>query len=370
MNYLKKMKKNKDGDDEEMSENNEEKRCIICNRPYNHHYDLFGRSCLANLYTQLNISNSILISNKEKHLCNVIARRNFKFFLSKEKKYALTENYIALDYLKRIDLKFTEDIKNTIKENIKRISILKKYVKSMLPTYSLNDFYKIYNDYIEFKKLLNENINTGKKDFDETALKGFSVIFDIDKIAMPLYYSAFYEMQRMFWEIVVMGGLVADMKLSSYLMRISLTNNGEYDKEDSVLTIEDENVNKILFDDDTFKKKINSMLEEDNVTINNKLVSFDNGDLLLALHDFTLNLKANKKENGNWNVYIEIIDKYDFTDIKNLKEYVSSTASVPMSIFSSTLNNFAAISSSYNVIKPFNFKLKIKNDDYKIENMK
>lgn len=130
----------------------------------------------------------------------------------------------------------------------------------MLPIYSLNDFYKIYNDYMEFKKLLNENISDGKKDFDETILKGFAIIFDIDKITMPLYYSAFYEMQRMFWEIIVISGLLADMKLSA--------------------------------------------------------------------------------------------------------------DSVPMSIFSSTLNNFAAISSSYNVIKPFNFKLKIKNDDYKIENMK
>ncbi len=351
-------------------ENNEEKRCIICNRPYNYHYDLFGRSCLANLYTQLNISNPRLISNKEKHLCNVIARRSFKLFLSKEKKNALTENYIALDYLKRIDLKFTEDIKNSIKENIRKISFFKKYVKSMLPTYSLNDFYKIYNDYMEFKKLLNENINTGNKKSDEIALKGFSVIFDIDKITMPLYYSAFYEMQRVFWETVVIGGLLANMQLSAYLMRISLTNNGEYDKEDSVLIIEDENINKILFDDDTFKNKINSMLEEDNVDINNKLVSLDSGDLLLALHNFTLNLKANKKENGNWDLDIEITDKYDFTDIKNLKDYFSSTSSVPMSIFSSTLNNFAAISSSYNVIKPFNFKLKIKNDDYRIENMK
>ena len=46
------------------------------------------------------------------------------------------------------------------------------------------------------------------------------------------------------------------MKLSAYLMRISVTNNGEYDKENSVLIIEDENVNKILFEDDTFKKEI------------------------------------------------------------------------------------------------------------------
>lgn len=182
----------------------------------------------------------------------------------------------------------------------------------MLPIYSLNDFYKIYNDYIEYKKLLNENVSVGKNDFDETILKGFAIIFDIDKITMPLYYSAFYEMQRMFWEIVVMGGLLADMKLSAYLMRISVTNNGEYDKEGSVLIIEDENVNKILFDNDIFKKKINNMLEEDNVIITNKLVSFGNGDLLLALHNFTLNLKANKKENGNWNLY----DDYKIENMK------------------------------------------------------
>ena len=62
---------------ENNKQNNEEKRCIICNRPYNYHYDLFGRNCLMNLYTQLNISNFRFISNKEKHLCNVIAHRNF-----------------------------------------------------------------------------------------------------------------------------------------------------------------------------------------------------------------------------------------------------------------------------------------------------
>lgn len=349
-------------------QNTEERRCIICNKPYNYHYDLFGRSCLTNLYRQLNISNPKFISNKEKHLCNVIAHRNFKFFLGKNKKYALAENYIALDYLKGIDLSFTENIKIKLKENMKNISIFKKYNTSLLPIYSLSDFYKIYNDYIEFKDLLNENINSNNKNFDETILKGFSVIFNVNKITMPLYYSAFYEMQHMFWEIVVIGGLLTNMKLSAYLMQISLTNSGEYEKKDDILIIEDENISKMLLDNDVFKKKINELLIKDEVNINNKLVSFSQGDLLLALHDFTLNLKANKKENGNWSVEIEINDKYDFTDIKNLKDYVKSTDSVPMSLFSSILNNFAAVSSSYNVIKPFNFKIKIKDDDYKIEN--
>ena len=237
---------------ENNNENNNEKRCIICNRPHNYKYDLFGRNCLMNLYTQLNISNSRFISNKEKHLCNVIAHRNFKFFLNKQKKYALTENYIALDYLKRMDLKAVENIKLNLTKNIKNISIFKSYTKSMLPTYSLNDFYKIYNDYIDFKNLLNENMQSNNKNFDETILKGFSIIFDANKISIPLYYSIFYEMQYMFWETVVIGGLLANMKLSAYLMQISLTNSGEYEKEGNILTIEDENINKILFENDEF----------------------------------------------------------------------------------------------------------------------
>ena len=351
---------------ENNKQNNEEKRCIICNKPYNYQYDLFGRNCLMKLYTQLNISNSRLILNKEKHLCNVIAHRNFKFFLGKNKKYALTENYIALDYLKRMDLKSVEDMKLKLTENIKNISIFKSYTKSMLPTYSLNDFYKIYNDYIDFKNLLNENIKSKDKDFDETILKAFSIIFDANKISMPLYYSIFYEMQYMFWEIVVIGGLLANMKLSAYLMQISLTNSGEYEKEENILTIEDENITKILVENEEFKEKINSLLTSSDINIKNKLMRFSEKDLLLSLHDATLNLRANKKENDNWHIDIEIVDKYDFTDIKNLKDYVTSTDSIIMSLLSSTLNNFATISSSCNVIKPFNFIIKITNDNYKI----
>ena len=50
-----------------------------------------------------------------------------------------------------------------------------------------------------------------------------------------------------------------------------------------------------------------------------------------------------------------------------VNDYISSTDTVPMSLFSSTLNNFAAISSSYGVINPFNFMIKMKVKNYKIE---
>ena len=234
--------------------------------------------------------------------------------------------------------------------------------------YTLNDFYKIYNDYINFKNLLNENIKSNDKDFDETILKGFSIIFDANKISIPLYYSIFYEMQYMFWEIVVIGGLLANMKLSAYLMQISLTNSGEYEKEGNILTIEDASITKILFENDEFKECINSLLTDDEVDIKNKLIRFYVGDLLLSLHDVTLNMRATKNENDTWNIDIEIIDKYDFTNFKKLRDYVTSTDSIIMSLLSSTLNDFAAISSSYNVIKPFNFIIKVKKENYKIQN--
>ena len=173
-------------------------------------------------------------------------------------------------------------------------------------------------------------------------------------------------MQYMFWNIVVIGGLLSNMKLSAYLMQISLTNSGEYEKEGNILVIEDEKITNILFENKEFKEKINSLLTDSDINIKNEFIHFSEKDLLLSLHDATLNLRATRKESDNWNIDLEIVDKYDFTDIKNLKDYVTSTDSITMSLLSSTLNNFATISSSYNVIKPFNFLIKIKNENYKM----
>lgn len=75
-----------------------EKRCKLCNKPYEHHYVLFGRGCLENLYELLGFSRPRIIWNKELYLCNKIALKNHKFFLSKKKKYVLAQKYIALKY--------------------------------------------------------------------------------------------------------------------------------------------------------------------------------------------------------------------------------------------------------------------------------
>lgn len=71
----------------------EEKRCIICNKPYSYHYNMFGRGCLDNMYSLLGFSKPIGIFNKENYLCTKIAWRNHKFFLNKNKKRELAVFY-------------------------------------------------------------------------------------------------------------------------------------------------------------------------------------------------------------------------------------------------------------------------------------
>lgn len=62
-----------------------EKRCIICNKSFEHHYSMFGRGCLDNLYELLGFSKPFRIVNKERYLFTRIAWKNHKFFLIKIK---------------------------------------------------------------------------------------------------------------------------------------------------------------------------------------------------------------------------------------------------------------------------------------------
>ena len=82
----------------------EEKRCLLCNKPYDYKYKMFGRGCLDNIYGELGIRKPPrFVWNKEAYLCTKVAWKNHKYFLSKTKKYDLTQKYIALNYLKNMN---------------------------------------------------------------------------------------------------------------------------------------------------------------------------------------------------------------------------------------------------------------------------
>lgn len=364
-----------------------EKRCILCGRPYEYdEYNLFGRGCLSNLYELLGIANPPRkTKNKEMYLCNKIAHRNLKFFLSKNKKYKLAEKYIALKYLEKINFNkysydmpieskdidynsFLDDIKEKISNDIKGISVLyKDTVDSII--FKLNDVYEILNDVQKFGEIISSIKNIDWKKLDEDAAEKFieslSFIFDVTKISNPIFYAGFYTMQYMFWKIVVIGGLLADFKLSAALLQKSLVNFGK--KSDEGIEITDENITNIIISSKEFKAKINELIKkygDEKIELNEYHVDFVGGDLFLALHGVRMNINGSKRDDGTWNLKVEIKDKYDYTDFKNLKEYVTATDSIPKSIFAMTLNNLGVASSEYGVIRPYYFTIKFDMTNY------
>lgn len=358
-----------------MAKTKNEKRCVLCNKPYDYKYVMFGRGCLDNLYGLLEFSKPPrIVWNKELYLCTIIAWKNHKFFLSKRKKYALTQKYIALNYLNRMNYNFLDDIKNKIKNDINNISVFSKNIVDTI-SFTLNDIYKLFNYAQKFDELIKEFQNINWEEVDEKVaenfIKSISFIFDITKKSDPISYAVFYSMQYTFWQVVVVGGILTNKKLSARLLTNSLAPFG---KQPSDMLIEDEETSQLILENQTFKDRINQLIKkygegneefivDDSAPTEDILIRFDNKDLLFALHDATLFVKGSKDTNNIWNLEIEIKDTYDFTDFKSFKEYADSNKSKLEDILSTTLNNFGVVSSEYGVLKTYDVRIKFKTKE-------
>lgn len=71
----------------------------------------------------------------------------------------------------------------------------------------------------------------------------------------------------------------------------------------------------------------------------------------------TLNVVGEKQASNTWNLQIEIIDKYDFTDYKEINEIIGGDTSILESL-GNIANNIAMISTSCNVIREYNINIK------------
>ena len=96
-----------------------------------------------------------------------------------------------------------------------------------LMSFSLNDIYKLYNNYQKFEEVINDfqNINWEKVDKKtaEDFIKSISFIFDKTKKSNPISYAVFYSMQYVFWQVVVIGGILTNKPLSAKLLTNSLS---------------------------------------------------------------------------------------------------------------------------------------------------
>ena len=196
--------------------------------------------------------------------------------------------------------------------------------------------------------------------------------FDLTKKTDSISYAVFYSMQYIFWQVVVVGGILSNMKLSARLLHHSLSVFG---KEPNDMIIEDEKTIKSILNSKAFKERINNLIhkygeEKQSFAVDNSapsedtIIKFEKNDLLFALHNATMFVKADKDEENKWNFKIEINDTYDFTDFKDLKEY-ADVENVITDMFSTLLNNLGVISSEYGVIKTYNLKIKFETKEGK-----
>lgn len=117
-----------------------------------------------------------------------------------------------------------------------------------------------------------------------------------------------------------------------------------------------------------FKEEINSIIEENKNKKSfeiSKVVTFANGDLMLALHDVTLQVKGEKQKENKWKLEIEILDLYDFTDLKELEEYVNGDDFFK-GFVTSTANNLAMIATSCKIVSTYNIEIKFTIENWEV----
>ena len=357
-----------------------EKRCLLCNKAFDYNYDLFGRGCLENIYNLLNIPMpSWSFRNKEMFLCTKVAHKRNKFFIDKEKKYFITKRVIALAYLEEFNYNTTDKIISDINKDIDNVKIFSKEIKEIFP-FKLNSVYLAKHMVDKFNEIMNEwkiiNQKSGNaKDIKimESFINRFKFVFDIEKKIDPIFYAISYEMQYEFWNIVFIGGLLPDYKLSARLLRHSLVPFGD---KTSALVIDDNEVINKITSNKSFISKIEKAIlkygkssdEFNTAKLDgfNSNIKFEDFDLFYSLHKAEISINAKKNQLKKWDLRVKIKDTYDFTDLKNINEYRNSTNSTIKSLFSSTINNYAIVSSQYGVIKPYDIIIAFTIKDYVI----
>ena len=328
-----------------------ENKCKVCNKKYSSNNMFYGSSCLKNLYKNINITYSKDIDNKELFLHSAIVLKLGKINTTKNEMKYICESYLSKLYFNKF--KYL-NIKNLNKEIDNCISKNKK------PIMKLNTAYRIAK-IIKNNKLFS-NITDDK--IDETILKSLKHYFTIIKTTNTVTYEVYYYMQFIIWELVVVGGLLKKYNLASKCLSNSLSIIGENPKNMNISNT-DKEVIDLIKNDSGFKIKlkyiiskygINNTIDfnEDKVSNKNDVYySFEKGDLFYSLHSVKINLKGTKN-NNKWNLNILLIDTYDFTEILSNNNLKPGTV----------LNDMAAISSQYGVIKPYDITINFDWSDF------
>ena len=329
-------------------------RCALCGRKISNGEFNLGLGCLKKAYNSMQIKNvknlkgEYLLNNKIQRVCN---RKK----LPKLQSQMLTDRYLTLTLLNEVPLKEYDKYRQSIQNDI---NVINKKTK-LEELSSFNDI--TLKQASEVNKIYNKNKNVFEKimNGDYDLLQNIS--FMIVNLAFSQYYNRkpYLDDMNQKLQLYVLKGGVLSLRLIKYNFAADcLEHSLEHNPENIYLT-EGRTIQDIQ-EDNCFKEKINSIIEENknkksfNVTT---LLGFDNGNLLLALHNTTLQVKGEKTKDNKWKLEIKISDLYDFKDLKELEEYVNGD-NIFKGFATSIANNLAMIATSCKIVSTYNIEIR------------
>ena len=346
--------------------------CLLCNRDMSKSVKIFGSGCLKKVYQLINIG--MPRYKKEDYLFESIMKKNKFNNLTDDQKVWLTDRYLTYQYVDKIPYGNLVLLKNQINDDIQNINQIKdaeelKSSKSM----SLKQAYDLYKKVIKFKDGIDKikKGNLTDEDSIKTLITSFSYIFNMGKNKSQYEKNVFKSMQYAFWQAIIeLSGRYVEFTISADFLQHSL------EKEPNDILITEGKIINEIKNDKHFKENINNIVKKygndcdefvfDSDNDNNFPMNFEDKDLYFAIHSSDLYV-IGKKVNKKWSLDIKLHDRYDYTKMKMPRQYYNDTSSVAKSILSSTLYNFASISTKFGVMKEYNIDIKVFLNEYNVE---
>lgn len=196
-----------------------------------------------------------------------------------------------------------------------------------------------------------------------------NISFMVVNLAFSQYYNRkpyLSDMNQKLQLYVLKGGVLSLRIFNCDFAADCLEHSLEQNPKDIYIT--EGKVIQDIQEDNGFKKEINSIIEENKNKKSfetSKVITFADGDLMLALHDVTLQVRGEKQKDNKWNLEIKIIDLYDFTDLKELEEYVNDENFLK-GFTASTANNLAMIATSCKIVSTYNIEIKFTIENWEV----
>lgn len=337
------------------------KRCILCGRKISNEKYNFGLGCLKKSCQCVGITNAKNLKF-ENNLNNKICKLNGKVLLNKQQKQLLTDRYLTYHMLEQVDIPHYKKITSLVGKDIKNINYRTKKVKSS-NIITLKDASEILKLYMRYKKLLEQTQEYSKEELKnelqnlpwDTLMFAFSTHYE-----KKPYLSELIQVVQLFaWKMCAKGAeLLLDWKVGAKFLNHSLQANPKDIDITKGIVVER------IKQDINFKKAISKVLSnnknKEDFLENQIGILFDKFDLKLGLNNVIMSMSG-KKEKDHWALNITMTDRFDFTDLKELTEYIKDD--IIKSAFLSTMNNLGMLSTAYNVINEYNITIQFSMEE-------